>query len=124
MTVNVKMDSTTHALLEDSDFKTKMLDLIYPVGSVYQSLTSTYDGAEVCPLAKYGGKWALVDIAWYCTDSSKRYAINAYGGATDSAYIRLSTDGVGHNARFVLKPYVYYSASNKLGYIATWVRTA
>ena len=124
MTVNVKMDSTTHTLLEDSDFKTKMLDLIYPVGSVYQSLTSTYDGAEVCPLAKYGGAWYVVDIAWMCTDSSKAYALNATGGARDTAPIALSTDSVGHNARFVPRAYVYYSSSNELGYIATWVRIA
>ncbi len=120
MSVNMKANGTTHTLLEKSD----IFNMLYPVKSVYQAITSTYDGAEVCPLAKYGGTWQLVDIAWMCTDSSKAYAINAYGGSSDGAYIRLSIDSVGHNARFVPRAYTYYSSSTKQGYIATWVRTA
>lgn len=125
MTVNVKMDSTTHTLLEDSDFKTKLLNLAYPIGTVYSASFSDITPSRTCPIqSNLGGTWVLTDYSVVMIGNGGLY-LNCDGGASIGNTFKASSDSAGGNARFVNKVrYFNTPSSSFLGQISTWVRTA
>ena len=125
MTVNVKMDSTTHTLLEDSDFKTKLLNLAYPIGTMYSACFDDISLSRICPIqSNLGGTWVLTDYSVAMIANGGLY-LNCDGGASVGHTFKASSDSTGGNARFVNKVrYFNTSSGSFLGQISTWVRTA
>ena len=66
-TLSNKADSEhKHKMTDIEDYKTVLLDFIYPVGSIYTSMNNT------SPATLFGGNWnQIIDRFLYCSNSSK-----------------------------------------------------
>ena len=144
--IDWRIDMHTHVSQEITDLKSAILDMVYPVGAIYISMTNTH------PSILFGGEWnQIVDTFLYCANSaggsggSKKITVENLPPHTHSTNImnaneevedmKLSDDGTKFSNRVVvLGTYTvgYNTSSTGSGTdymppymnVNAWIRTA
>ena len=126
MTVNVKMDSTTHTLLEDSDFFDKMYDYLFPIGSIRIISTNRLSTEKDPILAKEGTTWYR-GIAQIKSRKNSNWVLDIAGGSiSDGANV----DIYSNNRSYAQQWYIdlirdgYTSSTAEIGGFDIFVRVA
>ena len=63
--IDWRFDTHTHVSQEITDLKSAILDMVYPIGAIYISMSNTH------PNLLFGGEWnQIVDTFLYCANSA------------------------------------------------------